>query len=594
MANRTQLSIILREERRLLVSLAIALSVQSVVAMLQPWPLQIIFDHIILSKPIPAQVRELTGAYWDFLSTHLLALMIGALISIALLNGIGLYVQNITLTKVCQAVVQKLRIRLFSHILDLPVSHFFRTKPGEILERITTDADDTQKLVEGYSVLACRSIPTFIGIGVIMVMVDWQLAMITLCITPMMVWATYYFGVRIKDVTRKRRKHEENISSITEVATKTHKWIKLLGLEKKEIENMEQASLRSRMAAVKTGSWQGYYTSLVDIILAAGSAVLILAGVISIKLGRISPGELLVFMSYLKSLYKPVREFSKYHIKISKAHACNERIENIMSITPCDLGVCEAPDSRPFTGFSKEISFDQVSFAYEKENVFRNISFSIPKGQKIGLVGDSGSGKSTLLNLIPRFFDVTSGRIVFDSDDIRAFTVESLRQHIVIVPQETVLFNTTVMENIACGRKEKDSTEKEIMTAAEKANADTFIKELPEGYDTVLRSGTTQLSGGQMKRILIARAFLRDADIVLLDEPTGGLDPASETLVMDAFDRLAENRTIVVASHQLKTVANADKILVLRKGRIVEQGTHDELLLINGQYASFWSEQMSV
>ncbi|MEJ2058177.1 MAG: ABC transporter transmembrane domain-containing protein, partial [Desulfofustis sp.] len=266
MAQQSQLSIILREERRLLIFLALALAVQSLVAMLQPWPLQVIFDHIILSKPIPDSVRQLGGSSWQLIADHLLSLMISALIVVALLNGIGLYLQNITLTKVCQVVVQKLRIRLFAHVLDLPVSHFFTTEPGEVIERITTDADDTQKLVEGYSVLIWRSIPTFIGIGVIMLIVDWQLALVTLCIAPILVWATYFFGIRIKRVARQRRKHEAEISSLTETATRTHKWIKLLGLEANEIERMEQASLLSRSAAVRTGSWQGYYTSLTNVV----------------------------------------------------------------------------------------------------------------------------------------------------------------------------------------------------------------------------------------------------------------------------------------------------------------------------------------
>ena len=592
--NRTQLLIILQEEWRLLVYLALALAVQSVVAMLQPWPLQVIFDYVILSKPIPVQLREVTGIYWDFIVNHLLALMVAALVSVALLNGIGLYFQNITLTKVCQAVVQKLRIRMFAHILDLPVSHFFRTEPGEVIEHITSDADNTQMLVEGYSMLAWRSVPTFIGIAVIITIMDWRLALLTLCIAPILVWATYYFGVRIKRIARQRRKYEANISSITEIATKTHKWIKLLGLKENEIERMEHETLLSRTAAVETGSWQGYYTSLTNIILAIGSAVLVLAGVMSIKSGRISPGELLVLMSYLKSLYKPIREFTKYYIKITKAHASNERIESVMSITACDLGVCDDTDARPFPGLEKEINFEHVSFAYDDEDVVQDLSCTIQKGQKVGLVGGSGSGKSTLLNLVPRFFDTTSGNLRFDSVDLRSFTVESLRQHIVMVPQEAVLFRATVRENIALGSPEKTITEEKIREAAVKGNADGFINELPDGYDTVLRAGTTQLSGGQMKRILIARAFLRDAEIVLLDEPTGGLDPASESQVMEAFDRLSENKTLIVASHQLKTVANADIIFVLQNGTIIESGSHEQLLGTGGRYASFWNEQMEI
>ena len=562
--------------------------------MIQPWPLQIIFDYIILDKAVPASIINTLGRYWEMLSQYLLFIMVAVLVSIAFINGVGLYLHNIILTKLSQTVVQKLRLNLFSHILNLPVTHFFRTEPGEIIERITTDADDTQKLVEGYSVLACRSVPTFIGIGAIMLWVDWQLALVTLGIAPVLVWATYYFGIRIKQVTRKRRQHEADISSLTEVATKTHKWIKLLGLEENEIERMEKASHLSRTAAVEASSWQGYFTSLTNIVLAIGSGVLILFGVMSIKAGRITPGELLVFLGYLQSLYKPIREFTKYFIKITKAMACNERIESVMAITPCDLGICDNPDAAPLRGFEKTIEFDRVSFGYDGNDIIHDLSLVIKKGQKIGLVGRSGSGKSTMLNLIPRFFDVTAGEIRIDDMDIRSLTLDSLKKQIVMVTQEAVLFRTTVRENIALGRPNAISSGQEIEDAARKANAHDFILELPEGYDTVLRSGNTQLSGGETKRILIARAFLRDANVVLLDEPTDSLDPASESLVMEAFDRLSANRTLVVASHQLKVVANADSILVLQDGRLAEHGTHDELLSQNGIYAGLWREQMVV
>jgi len=591
----SQLTLILKEERRLLFGLGIALIVQAGVSMIQPWPLKIIFDHVILDKPIPQIYRQYAGSYWEIFSQNLLWIMVVALILAALMNGVGLYVQNIALTKLSQRVVQKLRVRLFAHVLELPITHFHKMEPGEVIERITTDADDTQKLVEGVSVLACRSFPTFAGITGIMFWVDWQLALITLGIAPILVWATYFFGLRIKRYTRKKRRHESEVASVTEVATKTHKWIKLLGLEEDEIERLEEKSYLSREAAVEAGSWQGFYTSLANVVLAIGSAVLVLFGVQSISAGRITPGALLVFMNYLRSLYKPIREFTKYFIKITKAVACNERIEAIMAIEPCDLGICDREDAEPLESFNEKIVFDHVYFGYEDDSdIVQDISFSIRKGQKVGLVGASGSGKSTLLNLIPRFFDVTGGSIRIDGKDLRDLTMESVKEQVVMVPQDTVLFHTSVMENIAVGRPEDAPTEEEIVDAAKKANAHDFITALPEGYDTVLEAGGGRLSGGQAKRILIARAFLRNAAILLLDEPTSGLDPASESFVMEAFDRLSKQKTLLIASHRLTVVVNSDFIFFLRDGRIIEQGTHEDLLEKGGGYAAFWREQMGI
>ena len=561
--------------------------------MLQPWPLQVVFDSVILDKPPPRILATLAGPFWDAVSRNLLSVMIAALVLVALAASAAMYLQNIAYTRLAQATVRKLRIRLFAHVLELPVALSRRMGAGELIERITTDTDDSQKLVEGASTLLFRSIPTFLGITAIMVWVDGALALVTIVLALVLVLATYYFGVKVKGAIRRKRVHESEVATLVEAATKTHKWLKVLGLNKGEIERMEEKSDASRRAAVEAGIWQGFYVSSTNVALAAGSAVLVLFGVSRIKAGQLSPGELLVFMSYLKSLYKPIREFTKYFIKISKALACVERIEQVMALTPCDMGVCESPQAEELPSFRRSIAFDKASYAFEAgSEVLRELSFEIPKGWKVALVGDSGSGKSTVLNLIPRFFDATRGSVRIDGRDIRSFTLESLRKRMAVVTQDLVLFSTTVRSNIALGRPEEEVSREEIVEAARAANAHDFIMKLPDGYETDLASGENRLSGGQAKRILIARAFLRDAPIVLLDEPSGGLDPASENQVMEAFDRLAEHKTVVVASHRLPVVANSDLILVLRQGRIVERGDHRALMRQGGIYHELWSRQV--
>lgn len=577
----------------LLFSVVFALLFQAAMSMLQPWPLQIIFDNIILDKPPGKLLVRISGPLWPAISGNLLIVSIAFLITVALLNGIALYAQNIRSTRLIQKVVHRLRVRLFAHVMELPVAYFNKVGAGEIVSRITTDTADTKPLLEGGIILVCRSIPTFVGIFLIMMSMDLPFALLTLVLAPFLAWSTYFFGQRVKRASRMQRRRESQLANVTELAVRTQRCLKLLGLQDQEVERLADKCLQSRRAAVEAGSWQGFYTAATTVVLTAGTVLMVLVGVFRIKAGYISPGELIVFMNYLRSLFKPVREVTKYFNKISKAMACNERIEEVMAITPCHLGVCETPGAIPMPAFEKVIKFQGVSFQYDAENkIFEDLSFRVRKGQKVAIIGDSGSGKSTLLSLIPRLFDANGGQILIDGRDVRSFSLDSLRSQIAIVPQEHIIFHTTVLENIALGRPERKARMEEIYHAAEKANAHEFITQLPDGYQTELGTGSVQLSGGQVKRVLIARALLRNALIVLLDEPTSGLDPHSETQVMEAFDNLMQQRMILIVTHDLPTIANADQIIVLRQGRIVESGSHEELLEKEGLYAFFWKEQV--
>jgi ABC-type multidrug transport system fused ATPase/permease subunit len=481
---------------------------------------------------------------------------------------------------------------LFAHIIDLPVSYFDKVGAGEIVSRVVSDTSDIQAAVEGGTILVFRSIPTFLGILVIMLWVDFPLGLLTLLLLPFVLWGTWFFGRRVKEASRARSRHEAQVAAVAEMASRTHKSLKLLDLQDQEVQRLEEKGLSSRKAAVEAGSWQGFYTSSTNVALAAGTALMVLVGVLRIRAGQITPGELLVFMSYLRSMFKPMREVTKYFNKISKALASNERVEEVMAVTPCDLNVCDLPGASPMAPFRQEIIFDNISFEYETGvRILENINLRVERGQKTAIIGDSGSGKSTILSLISRFFDPTEGSVLIDGEDIRTVTLNSLRAQITVVPQEHIIFHTTVRENIALGKPEEDVSEKEIRAAAEKANAHEFILNLPQGYDTELGTGGTHLSGGQVKRVLIARALLRDGPIVLLDEPTSGLDAYSEAKVMEAFDRLMQHRTILVVTHDLSLIANADLIIALQEGKIAEEGTHEELMDKEGIYYRFWNKQ---
>ena len=583
----------LKGEKKLLFTLVVVLSIQALISMAQPWPLQIIFDNVILNMSSSPLLVRLSGPLWDVIAGNLLSIMVALLIALALLNGTVLYLQNIRLIHLIHRVVHKLRVRLFSHIIDLPVAYFDKVGAGEIVSRVVSDTSNVQSALEGGIILVFRSIPTFLGIFVIMLWVDLPFALLTLLLLPVVGLGTFYFGRKVKSASREKRRYDAQVATVAELATRTHRSLKLLGLKEQEVRRLEEKGLASREAAVEAGSWQGFFTSSTNVALTAGTALMVLVGVFRIRAGQITPGELIVFMSYLRSMFKPVREVTKYFNKIAKALASNERIEEVMAITPCDLDVCEIAGASDMPPFAKEIVFENLSFEYEPGvRIFDNIHFRVGQGQKVAIVGDSGSGKSTLLSLLPRFFDPLKGSILIDGKDIRSFTLNSIRKQIAIVPQEQIIFYTTVRENIALGKPEMDVREQEIVEAAKKANAHEFIVNLPDGYETELGTGNTHLSGGQAKRILIARALLRDASIVLLDEPTSGLDPHSEAQVMEAFDRLMEQRTILVVTHNLPLIANADLIVVLREGRVVEMGSHEELMEKEEFYYRFWQEQM--
>ena len=590
----SELFSVLKGEKKLLLVLVIVLSLQAVISMVQPWPLQIIFDNVILDKPPSPLLTRLAGPLWDLLSQNLLPIMVFLLVAAALLNGAALYLQNLRLTQLIQRVVHRLRVRLFAHIIGLPVSYFDKVGAGEIVSRVISDTANVQSALEGGVILVFRSIPTFLGIFAIMLWVDLPFALLTLLLLPFVGLATLFFGRKVKSASRAKRKYDTQVATVAELATRTHRSLKLLGLKEQEVERLEQKGLASRQAAVEAGSWQGFYTSSTNVTLAAGTALMVLIGVLRIRAGQITPGELLVFMSYLRSMFKPVREVTKYFNKIAKALASNERIEEVMDVTPCDLGVCEVTGAPPMPDFHDEIVFDNVSFEYEPGvKVLEGLSFRVQQGQKVAIIGDSGSGKTTLLSLIPRFFDPADGRILIDGQDVRSYSLESLRNQIAVVPQEQIIFHTTVGENIALGKPNSEVGEEEIREAATKANAHEFIVNLPEGYETELGTGNTHLSGGQAKRILVARALLRDGLVVLLDEPTAGLDPFSEAKVMEAFDRLMEQRTIVVVTHYLPLIANADLIVVLKNGTVAERGDHQTLIEKGDIYHQFWQEQMA-
>ncbi len=585
-----QLTKAVRREWALVIAIVLVLIGQALITIVSPWPLKIIFDTLLPGVPLSGFAKQLIPPALAVDGTTLLSTLIVALALLALLEGVFLWVQNYSVTSLYQRVTLELRLKLFSHLLDLPVVFYQKTKPGEIISRISTDTVNIQPLVEAAIILAARSAPTILGISIVMFWVDWQFALVALSVMPALTFLTHLFANRIRQATRKQRQKESDITNIAESAVQTYGCVSLHGLQEKEVERLAMEGSESMAAAVSAGAWQGWYTSSANVLLSVGTAILILTGVYRIWSGVITVGELVVFMIYLRALYKPLREFTKFFSKLSKSLACNDRIEEVMALEPRLLGVWDLDRAEELETFREKLTFENVWFAYEEDRwVLQDISFTAAKGKKIAIVGESGSGKTALVNLIPRFFDPQRGRILIDGWPIRMYTLRSLRDHIAIVPQQSILIGASAAINIGMGRT--NATMEEIIYAAKLSNAHDFITKLPNGYDTELGTGEALLSGGEERRIVIARAILRDAPIVILDEPTLGLDAKSEHLVMEAFDRLIAGRTTFIVSHQLAAVHDADLTLVLNEGKLVEKGNHAKLMALQGTYWSLWQSQ---
>jgi ATP-binding cassette subfamily B protein len=585
-----QLTKALREQWFLVIIIVSVLTGQALITIVSPWPLKIIFDSLVPDVPLSRFAKQLIPPAWAVDKTTLLTTVIMALALMALLEGVFLLVQNYAVTSLYQRVTLKLRLRLFSHLLELPMIFYQKIKPGEIISRLSTDTVNIQHLVEATIILAARSAPTILGISVVMFWVDWQFALVALSVMPALTLLTHFFSNRIRQASRRQRQKESDITNIAESAVHTYRCVSLLGLQEKEVKRLAMEGSESMEAAVSAGAWQGWYASTANVLLSLGTAILILIGVYRIWSGAISLGELLVFMIYLRALYKPLREFTKFFSKLAKSLACNDRIEEIMALEPCLLGVWDLDKAEELKTFREKLCFKTVWFAYEEDRwVLEDISFTAAKGEKVAIVGESGSGKTALVNLIPRFFDPQRGCILIDGWPIRMYTLRSLRDLIAIVPQKSILFGASAAVNIGIGRL--TASMDEIIYAAKLANAHDFIMKLPRGYETQLGTGEALLSGGEERRIVIARAILRDAPIVILDEPMTGLDAKSKHLVMEAFDRLIAGRTTFIVSHQLFAVHDADLLLVLKEGKLVEKGDHAKLMGLQGVYWDLWQSQ---
>ncbi|HUR19583.1 MAG TPA: ABC transporter ATP-binding protein [Vicinamibacterales bacterium] len=564
----------------------IAVIGETAAGILEPWPIKLVVDNILQSKAPKTWLSDVATKLFGSNDLAMLNFAVAAVAVIALVGAISAYWQKYLTTSVSQWVGHDLRRTLYSHIQRLSLAEHDEARTGDLITRVTSDIGAVQELITSVLLGMFLNVLTLLGMIGVMAYLNWRFTLIALSVAPVLAGVVYYYTHRIKKASRAVRKQEgELLSIVQEVLTSMHV-VQAFAREEHEERRFETESMDSVEAGLEARALKARLSPLVEVIVAVGTCLVLWYGARLALAGELTAGVLLVFLLYLGKMYKPLRDLSKMTDTISKATVGYERIQEVLMI---ESRVRDLPGARKAPAFKGEITFNDVTFAYAGENeepVLRNINLTIKAGQVAAIAGPSGSGKSTLVSLIARFYDPLSGHVAIDGTDIRQFRMKSLRDQISFVLQETLLFQATVWENIAYGKP--NATPAEIRRAAELANAHEFITAMPDGDDTMVGQRGVTLSGGERQRIAIARALIRDTPILILDEPTVGLDAANEQAVIDALAKLMKGRTSVVIAHHLATISQADVIFVIDNDSVVEHGTHNELLKKKGVYADLF------
>ena len=583
-----KLRTLLRPYSKLLTLAFAAMLVESAMDLLEPWPLKVILDHVIGSKTPPPWL-----AGWLIDSESRLTVLNGAIVAvmgIAMVGAVSSYTERYLSTTIGKRVGFDLRHTLYHHVQRLSLSFYEHRQTGDMVVRLTADIDAVEDFITGAVLGIVLDVVTLVGMLAVMLYLDWRFSLIGLSIAPILFVVVFRFMRRIKEATREVKKSQSELASVVQESISSARIVKAFAREDFEEHRLDRQSMASVDATLRARSVKARLAPLVDLVIAAGTCLVLFFGVRFVLSGRITAGGLIVYVLYLGKMYKPIKDLSKTADTFSKASVAFERIGELLSV---ERQVSDRPGARAAARFAGRIAFDRVTFGYgPSEAVLKDATFSVEPNQRAALVGTTGSGKSTLIALIPRLYDVLAGSVQIDGQDVRSYTLQSLREQVSFVLQDPVLFRSTIAQNIAYGRP--GASERDILRASRLAHAHEFITRMPRGYDTVLGERGDTLSGGQRQRISIARALIRDTPILLLDEPSASLDPESEELIFAGLSTLLEGRTSITIAHRLATVRGADVIFVLDGGSIVETGTHETLLARNGQYARFHRIQFRV
>ena len=570
---------LVRPHRSLLAIAFAAMIVESAASLWEPWPIKLIVDHVIGGAPLPPSI-----ARWAVFGLHPLGILNAAalaVMAIAAIGAAGAYTQKYLATAVGQRVMHDLRGTLYHHLHQQPLSFFERRRTGDLMVRLTNDVDATQEFFSSAMLSATMDVLTLAGMVAIMLYLDWRFALLALAVAPLLFVVVSRRTRRIKQAAREVKQHESAIASLVQESLSTIRTVRTLAREDHEEARLDREGRAAMQAALQARRLKAALPPLVDLLVAAGTCGVMLVGVRLVLAGQLTSGTLIVFVLYLGKLYKPMKNLARMTDAMSKSAVAFERIRDLLETR---AAVPDAPGARPAPALHGRIEVRGVRFRYEPNvAVLNGVDLTVEPGEHVAIVGASGSGKSTLFSLLVRLYDPSHGSITVDGHDVRSFTVKSLREQISVVPQHPVLFHATLWENIAYGRP--GARRDEIIRAARLANAHEFISRLPRGYDTIVGERGETLSGGQRQRIAIARAVIRRAPILLLDEPSAALDPESEALVFDALSRLMAQCTSMTIAHRLATVRRAGSVLLLERGTITARGTHDELMAVSPAYA---------